>query len=79
MTAAIPLNSEQLVLFEAPAAERLDLSPDAAEVRVEIDELLAAFNAGDDQQRRYCLTVLPQLTKWLPEDERVDRLAALAA
>ena len=79
MTAAIPPSSEQLVLFEAPTAEPLDFSPDVAEVRQEIDELLAAFNVGNDQQRRYCLTVLPQLTKWLPEEERVDRLAALAA
>ena len=59
----VTATGEQLGFFADPHASANDMVPDVEDVRREVDELLASYSSGSDTEKRYCRTVLPQLTK----------------
>lgn len=58
--------------------------PDRDEIRAELKEVLAAANAAadgepwDQRALRYQKIVFPQMSRWLPDDEREQLCAAFS-
>lgn len=64
----------QLDMFAAETVPQLDISADPDRVRRKLDAFLAeareaAAHGLPQSRRRLIETIVPQMTRWLPEDE----------
>lgn len=64
----------QFELFE-PAAQPTSTAPDVAAVRSRLRNLLATLGAAEtmpltDKQLAFWRTVVPQMSNWLPDEEK---------
>jgi len=74
----------QLDMFAAETVPHTDISADPDRVRRKLDALLAeardaAIHGLPQSRRRLIETVVPQMTRWLPEDEAEAVRQTLAA
>lgn len=63
------------------AAERPSITPDIDTVRARLGNLLQTLEAADampltEKQLRFWTTVVPQMSNWLPTEERLTVCAA---
>lgn len=73
----------QFELFE-PAAQPASTAPDVAAVRSRLRNLLDTLGAAEampltDKQLAFWRTVVPQMSNWLPDDEKAAVLAQFDA
>lgn len=59
----------------APTAQPVSTVPDADQVRARLDSLMRTLRQSDDlplteKQLRFWRTVVPQMTNWLPAEEK---------
>ncbi|WP_417230526.1 hypothetical protein [Brevundimonas sp.] len=64
----------QFELFERPVEQR-SIAPSVEGVRARLESLLASLRVADvmpltDKQLRFWQTVVPQMTNWLPPEEK---------